>query len=175
MSRRRCLLLTRSRNPRDDTEETETAAPAVCAPLVFSLSSCCFFRFRHQVFARVGAGFKRWHEGRRQEAGMLLGGNQDSASVSWNRTTTTVVGWFPWQPAVEERRGGREEERWQTPNYLAARLLASLVCAPLHMFYAYETRNVINRLAAAANSRCGKIRGKPTQKVVSMWRLKVVS
>lgn len=62
-------------------------------------------------------------------------------------------GGLPWQPAVEGMGG---EERWQTPNYLAARLLASLVCAPLHMFYAYETRNVINRLAAAANSRCEK-------------------
>lgn len=87
-------------------------------------------------------------------------------------------GGLPWQPAVEgmggegegRRRegGGWEEERWQTQNYLAARLLASLVCAPLHMFYAYETRNVINRLAAAANSHCGKITGKPTQNVVLM-------
>lgn len=66
-------------------------------------------------------------------------------------------GRLPWQPAVEAMGG---EQRWQTPNYLAARLLASLVCAPLHMFYAYETRNVINRLAAAANSRRRKKKNK---------------
>lgn len=75
-----------------------------------------------------------------------------------------------WRGWEERGRGGGgwEEERWQAQNYLAARLLASLVCAPLHMFYAYETRNVINRLAAAANSHCGKITGKPAQNVVLM-------
>lgn len=66
-----------------------------------------------------------------------------------------------------EEKGG--EERWQTPNYLAGSLLASLICAPLHMLYAYETCNVINRFSAVTipNSKnIGNINILPIQQIL---------
>lgn len=150
---------------------------AVCSSFYFHVVVVVFFPptflsrglevfLRERELARDLSGAR---ERRRQEAGMLLGGNQDSASVSWNRTTTWGVA-MATGGGGDGRRGGGEEERWQTQNYLAACLRASLVCAPLHMFNAYETRSVINRLVAAANSHCGKITGKPAQSMVSMSR-----